>query len=196
MLKQLIDFLVNLFKKRSEQQLHLPLDLRHNDHRQDAFNLPPGWEGIDSVVEMQNIPNTGLNIGQIARVVESPTGERVELNLQQGMRSGCDHFIYQPNPSARTQGREIGGVCIFCQQESHGLLLNGMISKQQAEERSIFCSECSSYCLVCFRKNLCARHTQIFQSPDGRFIPVCPACFEQLNPNSLIARITSFLSGK
>lgn len=154
--------------------------------RPSMFNLPPDWTPIDSVIDTTRIPDTNLEIGTSARVVETNLQERIEFNQRRGVRVGCNHLIFSAN--------KLGGICPFCMLESAELLSQGLISQLQAEEKSLFCVDCSSYCMVCF-KRICSTHTRLFQCPDMRIIPLCPACYEQLSHKNIIWRIISVLIG-
>lgn len=180
--------LKNLINKQSTQveatrrQQQEPQEARQSD----MFNLPPDWTPIDSVVDTIRIPGTNLEIGTAARVVETDRQERIEFNQRRGIRAGCGDLIFSAN--------EVIGPCPFCASESAELLKQGLITQSQAEERSLYCVQCASFCMACFRR-ICASHTRLFQSPDGRFIPLCPTCHKQLT-QSLFGKLISLITGK
>ncbi len=185
--------LIKLIKKQPEQTQCVAVNPRPhpqsaNPQRPGIFNLPADWEPLDSVLDTTRIPGTGLEIGTAARVVETNRQERIEINQRRGIRGGCGHMIFSVN--------EIGGTCVPCSMEAAQLLNQGLISQQQAEEHTLYCTDCASYCLGCFSQCLCARHTRLFQGPTGRIVPLCPACYERLNHTSFFEKIIRFLIGK
>jgi hypothetical protein len=155
--------------------------------RPGMFDLPPGCTPIDAVLNTTRIPGTQLEIGTGDRVVESDRYGRIEFSQRRGVHPGCNHLIYSAD--------EIAGQCPFCAMELLPLINEGQISQSQAEERSLFCIQCASYCMSCFRR-ICAVHTRIFPCPDGRVIPLCPACHEQVTHTSLIGKLVSWIAGK
>jgi len=184
--------LKNIIRRPPEQMQHVTATPRlnpqpANPQEQGGFSLPTDWELIDSVFDTTCIPGTSLEIGTVARVIEHYRQGRKEINQRRGIMGACGHLIYDIN--------EIGGVCRFCFMEADQLLDQGLINQQQAEEHAIFCTKCASYCLHCFSKRLCARHTNLFQQPTGRIIPLCPACYEKLTM-STFDKLIRFLTGK
>lgn len=155
----------------------------------EIFNLPPDWQPLDSVSDTTNIPGTSLEIGIISRALERNEDERIELNQRRGAKGGCGHMFFSIE--------EIAGTCIPCSSEAAQLLRQGLISQQQAEQHTLYCHSCASYCMGCFSQSLCAKHTRLYQEPTGRVIPLCPSCYEQLNPKeSILKKIIRFLIGK
>jgi hypothetical protein len=153
----------------------------------DMGNLPHGCTPIDTVLNTTRIPGTNLEIGTAARAVETNRQERIEFNKRHGLRAGCGHPLFSID--------QLGGTCFCCEFESLQLLSQGLISRSQAEERSLYCVQCASYCINCFRR-ICASHTRLYQCPDGRFIPLCLVCHEQLTHKSLLGKIISLITGK
>lgn len=142
---------------------------------------------IETIVDITRVPGTELDYGTVMRLFESPDQERIEINLKLGLRAGCDHYIYKTTDQELGNSADrphLGGVCPFCTAEAVELLAAGVIDQRQAQERSIFCNKCESYCHFCLLR-ICADHTRIIQQPDGLFIPVCIACYATLRPSLL-----------
>jgi len=165
------------------------------DPSTDFFDLPPNCTPIDSVFETERIPDTNLDIGKASRVIETPQGERIELNQRRGVQAGCEHYIWQSNfkTTPETYETGLGGNCIFCQSEAIQLYSQNLIDQRQLEEKSIFCSACQSYCMLCLRQNLCLHHTRLHQTPDGLIMPLCPICFEEVNKYKLLKKTLSVM---
>ena len=184
----------NRLKNQSGQTQRTEVIHRANNptaaqHPSNIFNLPSDWQPLDSVSDTTNIPGTSLEIGIISRALERNEDERIELNQRRGAKGGCGHMFFSIE--------EIAGTCISCSSEAAQLLRQGLISQQQAEQHTLYCHSCASYCMGCFSQSLCARHTRLYQEPTGRVIPLCPSCYEQLNPKeSILKKIIRFLIGK
>lgn len=160
---------------------------RHNivAHQVEFGNPPPDFDNppsefmpIESYYDMHRIPGTTLDVGAVAKVLQAPSNEVVTLNQRKGVRTGCGHHIYTVDKITTEiwvqQG--IGGVCHYCAQEAAQLLNQGVISIKQAEELSLYCSQCASQCDGCRRSNLCLRHSQRFEDWDGSVSFLCPDC--------------------
>ncbi|HBG28988.1 MAG: hypothetical protein A2Y10_14800 [Planctomycetes bacterium GWF2_41_51] len=154
-------------------------------HHHNIFNLPPGWKPIDSVIKSVRIPGTSLELGSAARVVETDQDERLDFDKLHGILAGCSHFIYSIE--------QIGGKCFVCELESIELLKQNLITLSQAEERSLYCTQCASYCMACF-KRVCATHTKLFLCPNGIYIPLCWPCHEHAT-RSFLDKLIAFIKG-
>lgn len=150
------------------------------------FNLPPDWMPIDSVIDSTQIPGTDSGVGTAARVIETDRQERIEFNQRRGIRTGCRHLVYSAD--------QIAGSCPLCEMICFEMVSQGLMTKSQADERSLYCVQCASYCSGCFI-SICAAHTQLLPGPDGRFLPVCTVCYEKLTKKSLIVKAISFIIG-
>ena len=188
MFKQLINRIKAKLSPPTQVHVALRQEQESSDNqRPGVFNLPRDWTPIDSVVDTIRIPGTNLEIGTVARVIETDRQERIEFNQRRGVRAGCGHLIFSID--------QLATPCPFCTLESAALLKQGLITQSQAEERSLFCVQCASFCMACFRR-ICARHTRLYQCPDGRYIPLCVACHEQLTHKSLFGKLISLITRK
>jgi hypothetical protein len=180
--------LKNLIKRQPTPVQATPRQQQESldSQRPNIFNLPPDCTPIDGVLNTVKIPGTNIEIGTIARAIERNGQERIGFEQLRGFRAGCNHPIFSID--------QLGGTCFCCEFESLQLLSQNLITQSQAEERSLFCIQCASYCMGCFRQ-ICAAHTRLFQCPDGRFVPLCPAC-EQATHKSLLGKLISLITGK
>ena len=152
----------------------------------NAFDLPPDWDPIDSVIRGTRLPGTNIVIGSVARAAETNRQERIDFEQLIGSRLGCNHSIYS--------NQELGGVCPICESELYELLKEGQITERLFYERSRYCVRCASFCMICF-KRICIDHTRLHNLPDGRVIPLCTICKEAAEP-SFFGWIKSLITGK
>jgi hypothetical protein len=108
-------------------------------------------------------------------------GELITFGMEIGIRCGCGHHIYGIDEIVTPHGiqRGLGGQCAYCSLEAAALLNQNLISLQQAEEHSLYCSGCASHCDSCRRANICLRHAQQFQNLDGTILLLCPDCLKK-----------------
>lgn len=133
------------------------------DQPMDPFShVPPGYIPIESGFDMADIPGTTLYIGDILKILHTPTGELVNLHLKRGARLGCGHSIFSVHEYLSESGvySGLGGRCPFCSAIAAAKLRQGELTLAQAEAASHFCSRCASYCDDCHRapwltRNLC-----------------------------------------
>ena len=151
-----------------------PEDPRHCSH-----NLPPGITPIESTYNKQPIPGTTRSIGTIEKILQH-MDELINFNQKIGVRCGCGHHIFNIEEIITQHGvqRGLGGQCPYCALEAAELLSQKLISLQQAEEMSLYCSKCASHCDGCRRNNICIRHTQQFENLDGSILVLCPDCLK------------------
>lgn len=163
-------------------------DQNNQPPQTNIFNLPPNWQPLDTILDMTPIPGTTqLNVGKIARVIETDGDERIELNQPQGIKGGCNHMMFSI--------QEIGGTCDWCSLEAIQLFNQGGITKRQAEEYAHFCKNCVSYCFKCFTQRVCSRHTKLFQESTGRVVPLCPNCYEELTHEGGLTKLLRIIFG-
>lgn len=189
MLRIFRQFFKKDFENLTSVEVNRILHEQLNESQQpNIFDFPSNWQPLDSVSDTTPIPGTSLEIGSIGRVFETSQDERIEINQRRGIKGGCGHMLFSL--------QDIGGICDWCSLEVVILLNQGSITEHQAEEYAHFCKNCASFCLKCHSQRLCARHTKIFQEPTGRFVPLCPRCYEELNPSNLLTKIANFFFGE
>jgi hypothetical protein len=145
---------------------------------QSDDNPPPGCILIETQVHRQEVPGTSLWVGEIARVLQTPTGELVTQELKKGVRCGCGHRVFSLEETVTENGIQygIGGTCHYCSADAQDLLRHHKISLQEAEENSLYCTQCSASCADCNRRNLCSRHANSFTDINKKKRPLCPEC--------------------
>ena len=179
--------LMNFFRYHPDQEPHS----FHDQEGRDFTNLPPGCMPIESLYDMDQIPGTSRNIGSQLRIFATPANELVTANRRIGIRAGCGHLLFRTQRMVTPQETEqgIGGVCADCVTEASQLLEQNHITIAQAEEMSLYCTDCASHCQGCLRSNLCIRHTQLFQEITGSCIPLCPKCYERAEKQKFLNKI-------
>jgi hypothetical protein len=152
-----------------------------------AEDLPPGFIPIETQISGQDIDGTHRWIGQDARVGQMPSGELVTCERTRGVRCGCNHFVSSLHERTTETGvlAGIGGVCHYCELEADDLVKRNIISPFQAEAMKLYCTQCASHCDGCGRKNLCSRHTSVFQDSEGRQQQLCPDCLKKARSKKL-----------
>jgi len=152
-----------------------PEDPRHCSH-----NLSPGITPIESTYNMQSIPGTTCSLGTIEKVLQTLNGELINYTKKEGVQLGCGHpvFVIDEVITENSAQSGVGGACPYCSLEAAELLSQKLISLQQAEEMSLYCSKCASHCDGCRRNNICIRHTQQFENLDGSILVLCPDCLK------------------
>ena len=165
----IIDFVKYIFE-------YFKKDNRHNiaayqlfsEKAPDFDNPPPNYLPIESYYDLNRIPGTTLDVGTLAKVLQSASNEILTYIRTQGVRCGCGHYIYGVNrivtDSCIKEG--LGGACHYCSIEVAELLNQGLITARQAEALSLYCTACAGFCDRCRRSNLCLRHSQRFEDID------------------------------
>ena len=157
--------------------------------------LPPGYIPIESSHELKRIPRTTLDVGVIAKVFQSPNNELITYNRPMGIRPGCGHHIYEIDEIVTPESvhHGLGGLCPYCSLEAAELLNQNLISLQQAEELSLYCSKCASHCDGCGRNNICVRHSQRFEGLDGKVILLCPGCMKKAEKDKFFKKTINIM---
>jgi len=161
----------------------------------DVNNLPPGVVPIESSYDLSRIPGTMLDVGAIAKLLQTSGNELVTLNQKIGVRGGCGHHIFVIDEviNQNSVQRGLGGTCPYCSLEAAELLNQNLISLPQAEQMSLYCSRCASYCDGCRRGNICLRHAQQFQSLDGTILLLCPDCLRKAEQDKFFKRTLAMM---
>jgi hypothetical protein len=161
----------------------------------DFCNLPPGNIPIETLYEGQEIPGTSHYVGNIAKIFQTMSGEQVTYDQKKGVRCGCQHNIFSIDEKVTPTGiqRGLGGTCVYCAAEAAELFKLNLISQQQAEQLSLYCSQCASHCDGCRRTDICRRHAQKFEDVDGKTILLCPACLKKANNEKIFNKTLAML---
>lgn len=198
MVKQIINFLkyiIDYFKRRRNTVTVNQIQAEGSSS-QDAHTLPPGWVPIELFCDMQPIPGKiTLEVGTIARVLQTPSGEIVTGIQKKGIHCGCGHHIYIIDRvvTAESIHPGLGGQCPFCVQETAELYNQNLISLQQVEEMSLYCSQCAGRCDICRRNNICVRHTRQFEVLDGSVLSLCPECQVKAENDKFFKKTIAFM---
>lgn len=177
-MRRLLTVLLNWLGRRRR---NITLPPPPTDAAQDSFNTPPGFTPIESSYDFQPISGTSLLIGRGSRVGQTSNGELVTCDQTKGVRGRCGHDIFVIDEIVTEQSihRGIGGRCAFCTAEAAEMLRLNLITRQQAEELSLYCTQCASRCDGCRRTDICRRHAQEFEDADGKIMLLCPACIKK-----------------
>ena len=161
----------------------------------DVNNLPLGSVPIESSFDLTPVPGTMLQVGPVARVFQTSTNELVTAQQTVGIRLRCDHHVYSVHQIITAGGVQpgIGGVCDDCRLEAAALAARNLILPHQIDEFSLYCTMCASHCDACGRKNICIRHTQQFQSPEGQILTLCPTCLKQAEHDNFFRKVLSVM---
>lgn len=189
----MFDFIKRFFKRPKQNVVEHQPQSEVSPHHCDT--LPPRCIPIESSYDLKRIPGTTLDVGIIAKVLQASNNELITYNQPKGIRPGCGHHIYTIDevvtPESTCLG--LGGLCPYCSLEAAELLNHNLISLQQAEEMSLFCSQCASHCDGCRRINICRRHSQQFKDLDGRVILLCPDCLKKADKERFFQKTLSIL---
>ena len=161
------------------------------DRPPDIFgDLPPGYVPIESIFDTANIPGTTLYTGDIVRILQTPTGEAVDLHLKRGVPLGCGHSIFSVFEylTEDVVYPGLGGKCSFCSATAAAKLKQGQITLAQAEAESHFCTVCARCCSDCHR-SVCRRHARSFLEADGSELLLCPICLPKAKHGLLLSRV-------
>jgi hypothetical protein len=179
MISDFFKYIADYFRKQRKN-----VTVRQTTSREqprDSDNPPPGYIPIETYYDLRRIPDTSLDVGIIAKVLQSPVGEIITANLNKGVRCGCGHHIYLIDMVVTPESihRGLGGHCPICASKAMDLYNKNKISLQQAEASSLYCSLCASTCDICDGNNFCVRHTSKFNALDGSVLYLCPECLEK-----------------
>jgi len=166
-----------------------PEDQQHHFH-----NLPPNITPIESTFNVQPIPGTTCSLGTIEKVLQN-MDELITSNQRIGVCCGCGHHIFNVEEKVTQHGvqRGLGGQCSYCALEAAEYLNQNLISLQQAEEHSLYCSQCASYCDGCGRRNICIRHARPFQSLDSSVLLLCPDCLRMAEQDKFFKKTLAMM---
>jgi hypothetical protein len=169
--------------------------VRPDEPSYDANNLPPGCLPIESFYDLSRIPGTMLDVGTIAKLLQTSSNELVTLNQKIGVRAGCGHLIYAVDEVINQNSvRPVpDGTCTDCSFEAAELLNQNLISLPQAEQMSLYCSRCASHCDGCRRSNICVRHAQQFQSLNGTILLLCPSCLKKAEQDKFFEKTLALM---
>ena len=162
-------------------------------HHWDA--LQRECNSIESLYDLHPIPGTTLDVGIIEKVLQAPNDELITYSQQKGIRTGCGHHIYKIDEVTTSESihHGLGGLCPYCSLEAAELLNQNLISLQQAEELSLYCSKCASHCDGCGRNNICVRHSQRFEGLDGKVILLCPGCMKKAEKDKFFKKTINIM---
>lgn len=178
----MLDFIKYILSYFKQPQNNITTHRLQDEERPpNFFDLPPGFTPIETLWQEQEIPGTSRRVAIISRILKTPVDECVTYDAKKGVPCGCGHSIFVINEITTPESTEIGlgGQCPYCSLEAAELLNQNLISLQQAEELSLFCSQCVSHCDGCRRNNICVRHTQQFEDLNGTVILLCPDCLQK-----------------
>jgi len=148
---------------------------QRDDALHDSFDPAGGFIPIETNIDDQPVPGTvtqGVAIEE--RLLENPTGEIITFSRRKGIRCGCTHFVYSIDPDGHQAG--LGGQCPSCTAQAAQLLNQGVITLDQAEAMSLYCTQCSARC-VC-GASFCRRHIHQFVNLDNSVIYLCDECLK------------------
>jgi hypothetical protein len=178
-LNRMLQFVLHLFKGSPQPPVvRRPAE---PDDSWSAEDLPPGYTPIETQIRGQHIDGTGRWVGEDARVIQALDGALITLERGRTVKCGCGHLASTIEDVVTATGirRGIGGTCSNCKAEGQDLRERNAMSPAEAEGHSLYCSRCGSHCDGCGRQDLCKRHTQEFQGPDGQTRLLCPDCFKK-----------------
>jgi len=153
----------------------------HQQQPGDAFQGPSHNEDrclpIETNINEQPVPGTVTQVvGTEERLLQTPVGEVRTISRKRGIQCGCLHIIYSVESSPTQPG--LGGQCPGCSAQAAQLLNQGVITLDQAEAMSLYCSQCSARCDVC-GTSVCRRHIHQFINLDNSVIYLCDECLKQ-----------------
>jgi len=184
----------NIIKYCTRRRQNLTVNQTQTNNTLDnRYDNQAGYNLIEINRDEQPIPGmVTQNICTDKRLLETPTGGIITVGNKEGIRCGCNHFIYAIEPNDTQPG--LGGQCPICMTEAADILTKGQISLSQAEAMSLYCTLCSSRCDNCGR-SICKKHTQQFTNSDASINYLCPDCIKQAERNRLLKQtLTVMLS--
>jgi len=189
----MFNFIKRIFQRPEQNVVDRQTRPEVSPHNCDT--LPPGCIPIESSYDMNRIPGTTLDVGTIAKVLQASNDELITYNQAKGIRPGCGHHIYTIDEVVTSESIRpgLGGLCPYCSLEAAELLNQNLVSLQQAQELSLYCSKCASHCDGCGRNNICSRHSQQFEDLDGRVILLCPDCMKKAEKDKFFKKTLNIM---
>jgi len=175
----------NIIKYCTHRRQNITVNRTQTNNTLDKYyETQAGYNLIEVNRDEQPIPGlVTQNIFRDQRLLETPTGGVITVGNKEGIRCGCNHFIYTVEPTNKQPG--LGGQCLICMAEAVDLQAKGQISLSQAEAMSLYCTLCSSRCDNC-GISICKKHTQQFTNSDESTSYLCPVCIKQAERNRLL----------
>lgn len=191
--RNLIELLKKLFRIKPK---NITTSSFVNQQQEANFsNLPPGFIPKETVFDTSRIPGTSLDVGLQARVLQSLDEELITCEQRIGIRCGCGHLVYVID-EIRTENFTqpgVAGVCHECSKEAEENRKKGLITIQEAQAKSLYCTQCASHCDECGRRNLCVSHTHLFEDTDGKRMLLCPDCLKKAEAEKFFKKTLSIL---
>ena len=151
--------------------------LQTNETLHNHPDTVSGCLPIETNSNEQPVPGTVTQgVSTEEKLLQTPIGEVITISRKKGIRCGCSHFIYSIEPEGSQAG--LGGQCMGCSAQAAQLLNHGVITLDQAEAMSLYCSQCSARCDAC-GTSVCRRHIHQFINLDNSVIYLCDECLKQ-----------------
>lgn len=181
MLRTIINFIRRTLTPNRQAVRYRPEDVHRVYDRPDEPEQPQ-FIPIESDYKLDRIPCTCIDIGSVAKVLQTIQGELITGLRRYGAKAGCGHILYSIERIVTSNWIKegLGGFCGDCTLEAAAKYLQGQIPLEQAQMLSLYCTACQGHqCNGCGRRDLCTRHSLAFEQAAGGDVYLCPACMEK-----------------
>lgn len=193
----MIRFLVNLIKTlfTTNNNQHPVYRRPGNRQQENSGYQQQRYTPIESYYDLSRIPGTNLDIGIITKVLQTSQNEIITANQNKGTPTGCGHdaFLIDAVHTDNRRCRGIGGKCYICALEAAAQFNQGLITLEQAQALSLFCSDCQGGCDNCRRQDLCLRHSHRFEDAEGHTMYLCPDCLAKAENDKFFKKAMSVM---